>query len=71
MKHRIETIAFSQGWLGNQLEQAAKEEMSEGATAVGQQVLDQWRVIDEGLDDLIQENQELRRRLAAVQDALK
>jgi len=66
MRHKVETIAFAQGWLGNQLERAQEEQITEEAKVIGTQILDQWRIIDEALDDLLKERQTLLSMLENV-----
>lgn len=70
MRHKLDTIVFSQGWLSSELEKAANDVEKEGGdTTIAKKVLEQWQVIDEGIDDLIKENRELTRRLAIVESA--
>lgn len=72
MRHRVETILFSQGWLGSELANAANDVAKEGGDdTIAKQVLEQWQIIDEGLDDLIRENANLQRKLQLVQNALE
>jgi hypothetical protein len=71
MRHMTGTIQFSQGWLGSELEKAAADlEKAKGDTTIAKKVLETWQVIDEGIDDLIRENGDLRRRLQLVREAL-
>jgi hypothetical protein len=70
MRHKLDTIVFSQGWLANELANAANDVEKEGGdTTIAKKVLEQWQVIDEGIDDLIKENRKLTRRLAIVESA--
>jgi hypothetical protein len=72
MRHQVSTILFSQGWLGSELVNAANDiEKAGGDGTIAKQVLEQWQIIDEGLDDLIRENADLRRKLQLVQNALE
>lgn len=59
MRHKLDTIVFAQGWLTNQLEKAAESQTTEAGTVVAATVLEQWKLVDEGLDDLIKENKRL------------
>jgi hypothetical protein len=70
MRHKPGTITFSQGWLGNQLEEAAKEQMSEEAQMMGEQILAQWKVIDEALDELLEERKALRATVNSTRAAM-
>lgn len=70
MRHKQGTIEYAQGWLGNQLEQAAAEQMTEQTTEVGEKVLAMWKTVDEALDDLLAERAHLLRTLNDVRVAL-
>lgn len=70
MRHKLDTIVFAQGWLTNQLEKAAESQTTEAGTVVVATVLEQWKLVDEGLDDLIKENAALRLKLTNVGIAL-
>jgi hypothetical protein len=71
MRHKIETIQFAQGWLGSELEHAAADVEREGGdTTIAKLVLEQWKVIDEGLDDILRENADLQRKLQLTRNAL-
>lgn len=69
MRHKLDTIVFAQGWLTNQLEKAAESQTTEAGTVIAAAVLEQWKLVDEGLDDLIKENAELRLTLTNVRIA--
>jgi hypothetical protein len=72
MRHDLKLIVFAQGWLGSELEHAASDvEKSGGDTTIAVQVLEQWRLIDEGIDDLVKENTDLRRKLQLTRNALE
>lgn len=74
MRHQLGTAVFSQGWLEGQLENnvvktAEKENEDPTAHLVATQMLEQWNVVSQTLDDLIKENQELNRKLFVVKSA--
>jgi hypothetical protein len=71
MRHKLDTIAFAQGWLGSQLDHAAADnaQLTEAGQAVAAQVLEQWKIIDEGLDDLVKINTELTNKLNLIKNA--
>jgi hypothetical protein len=72
MRHKPETIAFAQGWLGAELANAASDVEKEGGdSTIANQVLEQWHLIDEGIDDLLLENTNLRRKLQLVKNAIE
>lgn len=71
MRHKPETIAFAQGWLGNQLELAAQAQQTEEAQVMGEQVLTQWKLVDEALDDLLKERQKYQQAIEAIRISLK
>lgn len=75
MRHKLGTAVFSQGWLEGQLENnvaktAEKENEDPTAHLIATQMLEQWAVISQTLDDLIKENADLNRRMAVVKSAL-
>lgn len=70
MRHKIDTIVFAQGWLGNQLEKAAEGQLTEEGTVIANTVLEQWKLIDEGIDDLVKENAALKLKLTIIQNTL-
>ena len=71
MRHKLDTIVFAQGWLSSELTNAANDVEKEGGdTTIAKMVLEQWQIIDEGVDDLIRENADLQRKLAAIKEAL-
>jgi hypothetical protein len=71
MRHLISTIQFAQGWLGNELANAANDiTANDGDTTIAKKVMEQWQVIDEGLDDVLRENANLRRKVQLMREAL-
>lgn len=75
MRHQLSTVVFTQGWLTTQfesaLEEARKTENENPTPAlVAAQIREQWKVIDESLDDLIKKYQEMERQLAIIKSAL-
>ena len=72
MRHQIATIQFAQGWLGSELSHAADDITANGGdTTIAQKVMEQWQIVDEGLDDVLKENADLRRKLQLTRNALE
>lgn len=72
MRHKLETIQFAQGWLGSELAYAADDlDKAGGDTTISKNVMEQWQIIDEGLDDILRENADLRRKLQLTRNALE
>jgi len=74
MRSKLGTVVFSQGWLDGQLESMiskASETANEDPTTllIATQMQEQWAIVSNALDDLINENQEMERKLAIVQSA--
>jgi hypothetical protein len=75
MRYKLDTAVFSQGWLLGQFESMANkiaEKANEDPTAhlLATTMQEQFNVVSETMDDLIKENAELKRKLAAVQNAV-
>jgi len=75
MESKLSTVMFSQGWLDGQFENmiaSTAEKQNEDPTAhlVATQMAEQWAVVSKAVDELIQENTELNRRMAIVRSAL-
>ena len=70
MRHKQSTIEFAQGWLGNELTEAAASQKTPEGEAVGEKVLSMWNTIDEAIDDLLAERKVLLAKLDAIQRAL-
>jgi hypothetical protein len=72
--HKLESAVFAQGWVGGQIESAvanlAASEI-EQEQAMGAQLEEMWAVVDTTMDELIQENRDLRVKLQLAQDALR
>lgn len=66
MRHKTDVIRYAQGWLKNQLEEAAKDQINEANEVIAAQVIDQFNVLDEAIDDLIQENATMFEKLKAI-----
>lgn len=71
MRHKLDTVVFSQGWLEGQIENMvakSAETADEDPTAhlVTTQISEQWAVVSTALDDLIQENLTMRRKLDII-----
>lgn len=76
MRHRQSTVVFSQGWLDGQFESmaastAVKQDEDPTAHLVVTQMLEQWTIVSQAVDDLIKENNELNRRLAIVKSGVE
>jgi hypothetical protein len=71
VRHKVDTIVFAQGWLGNQLEVAAEAQATKQAQVMGQQVLAQWKILDEGLDNLLKERQQLIDKIKRIREAVE
>lgn len=72
MRHLISTIQFAQGWLGSELAHAADDlDKAGGDTTISKKVMEQWQIVDEGLDDVLRENADLRRKLQLTKNALE
>jgi hypothetical protein len=75
MRHKITTAVFAQGWLGGQIESmvASASQIKEGddqtPAVIASQIAEQWKIVDEAMDDLIKENGELKRKLSIVESA--
>lgn len=75
MKHKIDTAVFSQGWLEGQIEEnvrktAEKAMEDPSANLMASMMQEQWTVVSQTMDELIQENAELNRKLLAVRIAI-
>lgn len=70
MRHKLDTIVFSQGWIENQLEKAAEAQTTEEGSVIAATVLEQWKVVSEGIDDLIKENAALKLQLQDIEEAI-
>lgn len=64
MRYTSEQIAKAQGWLGNQLHEAAKAE--ENDDAVTKEVLSQWQILDESIDDFQREHATMFEKLRVI-----
>jgi len=74
MRSKLGTVVFSQGWLDSQFESMisrASETANEDPTTllIATQMQEQWTVISNALDELIQENKEMERKLSIVKSA--
>lgn len=78
MRWKLETIRYAQGWLSTQLQTmndaaiAASPDPDNsvlefhGAVRTMEQIVAQWVVVDQALDDALAENAQLRRRLEGI-----
>jgi len=74
MKSKLETVVFAQGWLEGQFEgmvanSAMKQDEDPTLHLIATQVLEQWTLVSNALDELIRENQEMERKLSVVRSA--
>lgn len=77
MRWKIETIRYAQGWLSSQLQSmneaaTGQEGMIEfhGAAQTMEQIVAQWNVVDQALDDVLAENAQLKRQLEQIRNTL-
>ena len=73
LTHKLESTVFAQGWVGGQIESAVQN-LSAGTeqeAAMAAQLEEMWQVVDVSMDELIQENRDLRAKLQLAQDALR
>ena len=82
MRWKLETAQYAQGWLGSQLQSMNEAAIAaspdpdnsvlefHGAAKTMENIMAQWRVMDETFDDLVKENVELKRKLAYIERAL-
>ena len=80
MRWKLDTIRYAQGWLGTQLQTMNEAAIAaspdpdnsvlefHGAVGTMENIVAQWRVIDEALDDLTRENEELKQRLDKIKN---
>lgn len=78
MRWKLETALYAQGWLGSQLHAMNEAAIAaspdpdnsvlefHGAMKTMENIVAQWRVLDETFDDLVRENAELKKKLETI-----
>ena len=61
---KMETLVYSASWVGSYLEPLVKDHPEHA------ELLNSYEIVSTGVDELLKENRELNRKLAAVQTAL-
>jgi len=69
LTHTLEEAVEAQGWVGGQIEHMALQSPSE--ETIYPEFLRRWQIVDKTMDELIQENQELRSRIASASTYLR
>lgn len=82
MRWKLDTAQYAQGWLGSQLHAMNEAAIAaspdpdnsvlefHGAVKTMENIMAQWRVLDETFDDLVKENVELKRQLAVIKSTI-
>ena len=82
MRWKLETALYAQGWIGSQLSSMNEAAIAaspdpdnsvlefHGAVRTMENIMAQWRVLDETIDDLVKENSELKRQLSVIKKAI-
>jgi len=76
MRHKLSTAVYAQGWLEGQIEDMVtkaiqKQDEDPTQLLVASQIQEQWTVVSATLDDLVRENNELKRKLSVVESAFQ
>lgn len=74
MRHKLSTVMFSAGWLEGQFEgmvanTTPKQDEDPTPHLIVTQINEQWTIVSQALNDLIKENNELKRKLSVVESA--
>lgn len=69
MRHKIETIRYAQGWIGQHIETHNNSLDETETDDYRQHVQNMWQILDESLDDLCAENASLRATLDLIDQA--
>ena len=69
MKHKIETIRYAQGWVGEHIETHNDPLDTTETDAYREKVQEMWTILDEGIEQLASENASLRATLDLIDAA--
>ncbi len=82
MRWKLDTALYAQGWLGSQLQAmndaaiAASPDPDNsvlefhGAVKTMENIMAQWRVVTETMDDIVKENTELKRQFSVIKNTI-
>lgn len=70
---KLNLTVLAQGWIEGRLEEIATQfakHKDEGVQQLATSILENWFILNEGINDLIQENSELKTKLTLAKSAL-